>query len=127
MLILQCSSCWDGISKPPGINFDLVGQLLRPILNLADMPRDTRSMGSPVIQYIESHSDDVTEVCPPGSRRLLCYINEFSFNSTHLDPRYYYQARQMALLTYTTPLSRMKKMRCIKRLTTGIRYTMPIS
>jgi hypothetical protein len=28
-----------------------------------DFDRDTRNLGNPMVQYVESHSDDVTEVC----------------------------------------------------------------
>src|SRR4051812_11970989 len=33
-------------------------------LPYTDGYRDARSLGAPVVQYVESHSDDVTEVCP---------------------------------------------------------------
>jgi SEL1 protein len=48
-------------------------------LNSADMPRDTRSLGNPVVQYIESHSDDVTEVCFYGYCTMEC-ANEFQLH-----------------------------------------------
>jgi hypothetical protein len=57
------SRSWDRVDKPTSISVDLVGFTLSSLQTCADLSRDTRSFVNPVVQYIESHSDDVTEVC----------------------------------------------------------------
>lgn len=46
--------------------------------------RDARSLASPVVQYVESHSDDVTEVCYPVVVYSGCtnHSSQLQFHST---------------------------------------------
>lgn len=75
-LITLWSRSWDRVNPPPSNHLALVSPHLTPSFFdkiQTKTPRDTRKLGEPVLQYVESHSDDITEV----------YLSLPPFNSTN--------------------------------------------
>ena len=121
-MLLQLEQNWPTIKLP-----FWYGQPPSPDINhvVNFLERDTRNLGDPVVQYIESHSDDVTEVSkPPSSRPLLMSL---SFNFTLSGPKFCSQAQPMAWSIFTILPLQTKKKRYIKPLTMVLQFTTPIS
>src|SRR4051812_40603923 len=86
-------------------------------LPYTDGYRDARSLGAPVVQYVESHSDDVTEVCPGLIFMVSIHLlnHTHSCNFTQLKHHFCCLGPRTALLTSTTRPSLMKKRHCTKQ------------
>lgn len=76
-MLLQLEQNWPTIKLP-----FWYGQPPSPDINhvVNFLARDTRNLGDPIVQYIESHSDDVTEVSKPPSSRSAADISQLQFH-----------------------------------------------
>jgi SEL1 protein len=63
-MLISIRSCgWNGIGKPSSNDINLVSCPFSINFELnPNVRRDTRQLDQPVVKYIESHSDDVTEL-----------------------------------------------------------------
>ena len=116
------------IDKPSSISSDMVSSSQFRGKMTTYFDRDTRSFSQPLVQYIESHSDDVTEVSrTPYNWEIERILNHPSCNSIQVDHRYYCLAPLTVWWISTTLPSQTKKKHYIRPSTMEHRYIMQIS